>query len=126
MDILLVDDSRTQRMIMKKILGMTDIEIGETYQAANGLEALELLRDNKIDLIFTDINMPEMDGETMVRAIKQDDRINNIPIVVITSKGSDFTRSTFLELGVESYLVKPFTPEDVVEVVESITGGSDA
>jgi two-component system chemotaxis response regulator CheY len=102
---------------------MTDIDIENLYEAENGHEALILLEEHQIDIIFTDINMPVMDGEKMVRIISADSNLNHIPIVVITSKGSDFTKHCFEELGVKKYLVKPFSPEQIIDIVEELMEG---
>ncbi|MCK9224787.1 MAG: response regulator [Candidatus Muirbacterium halophilum] len=118
MRILIVDDSRTQRAIIKKIVKMTEIDNIEIYEAGNGIEALDKIKQIKIDLIFTDINMPEMNGEEMIDKLNESE-FSNIPIVVLTSKGSDITKNKLEQKGIKAFLVKPFTPEDVNEVLKS-------
>ena len=117
MKILLVDDSRTQRAIIKKIIKMTGIEDIDIYEAGNGIEGLEQVKQNHIELIFTDINMPEMNGEEMIENLINSEYAE-IPVVVLTSKGSDITRNKLEEKGIKAFLVKPFTPEDVSEILE--------
>jgi two-component system chemotaxis response regulator CheY len=117
MKILIVDDSRTQRAIIRKIINMTGLEDIQIYEAGNGLEGIEQVKQNDIDLIFTDINMPEMNGEEMIEVLINSE-YSKIPIVVLTSKGSDITKNKLVEKGIKAFLVKPFTPEDVSELLE--------
>ncbi len=122
--IMLVDDSKTQRAIIKRILGMSEADISEIIEAENGKDALEKLECLKVDIIFSDLNMPVMDGEKMVELIKANDDIKEIPIVIITSKASDAVRINLEKLGVVDYMTKPFTPEDICDVLERLCGGN--
>ena len=110
-DILIVDDSRSMRNFLRRSLAMTELEIGEIYEAANGAEALTLLLDHSVNLIFSDINMPVMDGATFVAELAKREGTRGIPVVVVSSDSSLERLHQILGLGAKSYLPKPFSPE---------------
>ncbi|MFA5479209.1 MAG: response regulator [Candidatus Muiribacteriota bacterium] len=120
--VLLVDDSKTQRAIIKKILGMACVEVDNIYEAENGKVALEVLSKEKIDIVFTDLNMPVMTGEEMVEKISEIDSLKKIPVVIVTSKGSDVLKNEFEKKGVKFFLTKPFTPEDICDIINELLG----
>ncbi len=121
-DILIVDDSSTVRRMIAKTLGMTGIDVNELHQAANGQEALDLLADNWVDLVFTDINMPVMDGIELVRQMAADGVLQQMPVVVVSTEGSEARIQELQDLGIRGYLRKPFTPEAIKDVVTEILG----
>jgi two-component system, chemotaxis family, chemotaxis protein CheY len=122
-NILIVDDSDTVRAVITKTLGLTGVDLNEVYQASNGQEGLDLLRGGHwVDLVFTDINMPVMNGVEMFRAMQQDERLKDIPVVVVSTEGSK-TRIDALTLeGIRAYIRKPFTPENLRDVLQKILG----
>lgn len=127
LNILVVDDSETVRDIIAKTLAMAQVPVNELYKAANGKEALEILRDKWVDLVFSDINMPVMTGVEMIEKMNEDDLLKSVPVVVISTEGSATRIDQLKEKGVCAYVRKPFTPEKIREVVDSIIGGkSDA
>jgi two-component system chemotaxis response regulator CheY len=85
-NILIVDDSKTVQAVIEKTLRLSEIEIGNIYHAGNGKEALELLRNNWIDLVLTDINMPIMTGVELIDEMNRDDLLKTTPIVIILLK----------------------------------------
>ncbi len=121
-NILIVDDSETVREIIVKTLGMAGVETNEIHQAANGEEALQLLKDSWVDLVFSDINMPVMNGIEMIDRMKDDEVLKTIPIVVVTTEGSATRIEKLKERGITTYIRKPFTPEDIRNVVEELLG----
>ncbi len=125
-NILIVDDSETVRAVIVKTLGLTGLDLGEIHQAANGEEALAMLREQWIDLVFSDINMPVMTGIEMIEKMRTDDMLKNTPVVVISTEGSKTRIEELINQGVRAYLRKPFTPEDLKEAIDSILGGADA
>jgi two-component system, chemotaxis family, chemotaxis protein CheY len=125
-NILLVDDSATVRAMVAKTLGMAKIPLHELHQARNGAEALAILADHWIDLVLTDINMPEMDGMELVRRMSEDEVLSRVPVVVISTEGSETRIEELRQHGIQGYIRKPFTPEEVTEVVGGILGGGDA
>ncbi|HPN64678.1 MAG TPA: response regulator [Candidatus Goldiibacteriota bacterium] len=117
---LIVDDSITTRTIIKKILQLSSIEIGELHEAADGEEALEVLQNKWIDLVFADINMPRMNGVEMVQRMREDGMLKSIPVVIVSSEGSETRIEEMMAKGIKAYLRKPFTPENIKELAESI------
>lgn len=125
-NILVVDDSATVRAVISKVLGLAGIDLGTVYQAPNGKAALALAREHRVDLILTDINMPEMGGMEMVAKLRDDPALSRIPVVVVSTEGSATRVETLREMGVRAYLRKPFTPEQIKQTVDEIMGASDA
>jgi two-component system chemotaxis response regulator CheY len=121
-NILLVDDSVTVRSVISKALHLAGVDINLLYQAANGLEALEILEAEWIDIVLCDISMPVMDGETLVRKMGENGMINSIPVVIVSSAGSEPRIQRLRDMGVRDYIQKPFTPERIREVVDSVMG----
>ena len=121
-NILLVDDSATVRAVIKKALTLAGVDINELYQAGNGKEALQVLDEHWVDLIFCDISMPEMDGEELVSVMNDREMIETIPVVIVSSAGSEPRVARLKEKGVRDYIQKPFTPERIREVVDQVMG----
>lgn len=121
-NILLVDDSATVRAVISKALTLAGVDINELYQAGNGQEALDVLEKDWVDLVFCDISMPVMDGEELVTAMSENGMIESIPVVVVSSAGSEPLVARLKEKGVKDYIQKPFTPERIREVVDQVMG----
>lgn len=124
-NILIVDDSKTVRAIIEKTLQLSGIEIGSIFQAGNGKEALEVLRNNWVDLVLTDINMPIMNGVELVNEMNQDDLLKTIPIAIVSTEGSQTRVEELKSKGVKAYLRKPFTPESLKNLVVELLGVSE-
>ena len=122
---LVVDDSETVRAVIAKTLRMAGLPINELYQAANGREALAVLQDNWVDLIFTDINMPVMGGIEMIEKLCEDGMLKTIPVVIVSTEGSQTRIEQLKAKGVRAYLRKPFQPELIRNVVSDILGVQD-
>ncbi len=122
LNILIVDDSATVRAVISKALKLAGVEFKELYQAANGKEALEILGKDWIDLVFSDISMPVMDGEQLVETMKASGLIETVPVVMVSSAGSEPSVARLMANGVRDYIQKPFTPERIREVVDQIMG----
>ncbi len=122
LNILVVDDSRTVRAVIKKTLRVAKIPVGELIEAENGLVGLEKASSMSIDLIFADINMPIMGGVEMIERIRADQNLNQIPIVVISTDGSDERMSRLQKSGISAHLGKPFQPQEIRDVVCEIFG----
>jgi two-component system chemotaxis response regulator CheY len=118
--IITVDDSSTMRRIIKNTLsklGFTNI-----LEAVNGVEGLEVLANNKVDLIITDWNMPEMDGLTFVKTLRAKEEFKEVPILMVTTEAAKEDILTALRSGVNNYVVKPFTPETLQEKIFKLLG----
>lgn len=118
--IITVDDSSTMRRIIKNTL--MKIGFSNILEAGHGIEALEVLAKNKVDLIITDWNMPEMDGLTFVKALRAKSEYKEIPILMVTTEAAKEDILTALRSGVNNYIVKPFTPETLQEKVFKLLG----
>ncbi len=114
---LIVDDSSVMRKIVERSLRQAGIELSAVVEAANGVEALAVLGRTKVDLILSDINMPVMDGLEFVRQLQSVEEAKNIPVVMITTEGSESNVMQALSLGAKGYIRKPFTPDQVKEYV---------
>lgn len=121
-NILLVDDSMTVRAVIKKALTLAGVDVGNIYEAENGAVALEVLDKEWIDLVFADISMPVMDGEQFVTKLNESGAIKELPVVIVSSAGSEPRIARLKNLGVRDYIQKPFTPEQIREVVDSVMG----
>jgi two-component system chemotaxis response regulator CheY len=121
-NVLIVDDSATMRALVRKVLNITGLELGECFEGANGREALEILEHNWIDLVLSDLHMPEMDGAALVKALRQNQLWQAIPVVLITTEGRQEVLAPFFKAGVQGYIRKPFRPEDIKEQLQTILG----
>lgn len=104
--LLIVDDEKQNRTLLTELLA-DDYRI---FLAKNGVQALERAREHIPDLILLDALMPEMDGFTVIRALKKDDRTRNIPVIFISALDSPADEELGLELGAVDYIAKPFHP----------------
>ncbi len=121
-DILIVDDSATIRTMVKRTLRMTGLDVGELYEASNGIEALARLADHDVAALLVDINMPVMNGIQLLTRMKQNDRLKDIPVVIASTEGSKERISRLKELGVAGYVRKPFQPEQLRDVLIPLLG----
>lgn len=113
--ILIAEDSAT----MRALIVSTIAELGEfeTVEAANGFEALRILPREKVDLIITDINMPDINGLELVSFIRSNENYRETPLFIISTEGSERDREKGLALGANAYLVKPFAPHQLQDLV---------
>ena len=121
-NILIVDDSKTIRSVIKKTLDIADVPVGVLYEAENGKEALDVMNSNWIDLIFADINMPVMTGIEMIKKMSEDNTLDKTPVIIVSTDGSKTRIDELLELGVKAYLRKPINPEELRNIVKEVMG----
>ncbi|HME36542.1 MAG TPA: response regulator [Candidatus Sulfotelmatobacter sp.] len=114
---LIVDDSSVMRKIVERSLRQAGLGIAQVLEAGNGAEALALVQKNKLDLILCDINMPVMDGLEFVRQLAGVENARGVPVVMITTEGSEGHVVKALSAGARGYIRKPFTPDQVKEHV---------
>jgi two-component system chemotaxis response regulator CheY len=117
---MIVDDSAAIRKILQRVLIQLQVPLGEVHEAADGREALELLKTKSVGLIFSDINMPNMDGIEFLTQLKASDSHKAVPIVMVTTEGSQAKVLLALQLGAIGYLRKPFTAEQIKEKLVGI------
>jgi two-component system chemotaxis response regulator CheY len=115
LDVLIVDDSAAIRKILHRVLVQAELPLGKVLEANDGAEALTTLGSNPVGLILSDINMPNMDGIEMLGKIKANDALKTVPIIMITTEGSQDKVMQALQLGAAGYVRKPFTPDQIKE-----------
>ena len=117
--ILIVDDEARMRKLIKDFLTKNDYK---TLEAGDGEEALRILEEQnyKVDMILLDLMMPGMNGQTFMQERKNDPRILNIPVVIITADDTTEQQVLTMELGASDYIVKPFIPEIVTRRVQNV------
>jgi two-component system response regulator ResD len=129
--IFIVDDENTLRDVVRRYLELDGFQVVE---AETGLQALDLLRAHPVDLMLLDIMLPEMDGFSLTRTLRNapefQNRYDDLPIIMLTSRGDEVDRIMGFELGVDDYVVKPFSPRELVARVKAVlrraSSGSEA
>jgi two-component system chemotaxis response regulator CheY len=124
--VLIVDDSAVVRTMVKKAISMAGLDVEEVHEAANGLEALQQLKAHWVDIVFTDLHMPVMNGMELVQSMARDGVLATTPVVVVSSDPSETRAEDLKRLGVRAYLKKPFRPEGFREVIEGLLLGEEA
>ena len=120
--ILIVEDSATMRSLLASSLEDLPAPT-KIVEAESGFEALRFLPREDFDLVVTDINMPDINGLELVSFIKNNEKYASIPLVIVSTEGSERDREKGLGLGADAYLVKPFDPEDLRQVVVDLLAG---
>ncbi len=115
--IIIADDSTTARMFIKRCLQIIGLGDAEIIEAEHGKEALAAAKAQPVDLLLTDLNMPVMDGETLVKWVKASPKLGDLPVVVITSAGNPAKEAQLLELGAHRVLNKPVSPPVMMEAL---------
>jgi two-component system chemotaxis response regulator CheY len=120
LDVLIVDDSAAIRKILQRVLRQAEVPLGQVFEAGDGLEALELLKNQMVGLILSDINMPNMDGLQFLSALRANDAWKAVPVVMITTEGSQTKVMEAVNLGASGYVRKPFTADQIKEKLTGI------
>ena len=121
--ILIVEDSKASReFIAATVEAIHGIEAVTTH---SGFEALKLLPRHRFDLIITDINMPDINGLELVSFVKNNAAYRDIPLVIVSTEGSERDRDKGLGLGADAYLVKPFEPEALRDIARRLLHGAE-
>ena len=115
LDVLIVDDSAAIRKILQRVLRQTEIPIGTVYEAGDGVEALETLRRQTIGLVLSDINMPNMDGLEFLTKMRAEQVWHAIPVLMVSTEGTQAKVLEAVERGASGYVRKPFTAEQIKE-----------
>jgi two-component system chemotaxis response regulator CheY len=121
--VLIVDDSSVMRKIVERSLRQAGIDLAKVLEAGNGAEALSVLAENQVDLILCDINMPVMDGLEFIKQLPGVANAKDVPVVMITTEGSESHVVQALSCGARGYIRKPFTSDQVKEHVVPVLGG---
>lgn len=121
--VLIVDDSPAMRKFIRRVLTLCGLEIGECLDAGDGQEALDILRTNWVDIVLTDINMPNMNGEQFMQRMATDPLLRSIPVLLISTDRSDARHERMLGLGAKDYITKPFLPEQLGDTMSRLLAG---
>ena len=125
-NVLIVDDSSSMRAVIKKTLKVSGFNVGQFLMAGDGKEALKVLEGQWVDIILTDINMPNMNGIELLTEVKKDEMLKSIPVVMVTTEGSDKVMQESMRLGAQGYVKKPFRPEEIKGILNSIMGEEES
>lgn len=120
--IMFVEDSPTMRRIIANSLSR--IGVSEVMEAENGVDALDKMEGKDFDMIITDWNMPEMNGQELVENLRGQDKYKDTPIVMVTTRGMQDDVMNAIKSGVNGYIVKPFTPEVLEKKMKEIFAAS--
>ncbi|NKC31267.1 response regulator [Falsiroseomonas selenitidurans] len=117
--VMTVDDSRTMREMVAFTLRKAGFEVSE---AEDGRKALAALQAAPVDVVITDLNMPNMDGVALIRALRADARMRAVPILMLTTESEAAKKAEGRSAGATGWLVKPFDPEKLIDVVKRVAG----
>lgn len=119
LNVLVVDDSAVMRAMIIRTIELAGLPVSRVYEAADGAQGLAMLEEHQIDLGIVDINMPVMDGEEMIRRVRERPASAGVPLVVVSTEGSN-TRIQRIEQQGVLFVHKPFTPEVLRDVVTGL------
>jgi two-component system chemotaxis response regulator CheY len=120
--VLIVDDSPVMRKFIRRVIDASGFAVERYVEAGDGLEALAALARERVDTVLTDINMPRMNGEQLLRSLEGDERLRSIPVVVVSTDSTDLRIVRMRELGAKGYVAKPFLPETLRDELERVLG----
>lgn len=120
--VLIADDSPVMRSFVRRVIELSGFELSECYEAADGAEALAVLRKEWVDAILTDINMPVVDGEEFLRRLGADEMLRSTPVIVISTDATKTRIDRMIALGARGYVTKPFLPETLRAELERTLG----
>lgn len=118
--IVIADDSATARMFIRRCLEIIGLGEATLVEAEHGREALSLLKEENADLLLTDLNMPVMDGATLLKWVKSSPRLHDLPVLVITSAGNPAKEQELLALGAFGVLNKPVSPAVLMDALKPL------
>lgn len=124
--VLIVDDCPPMRSVIRRMLEISGFPMEECYFAGDGDDALSLLRRHRVDLIISDVYMPGLDGEGMLRRLAEDENLRRVPVVFVSTDGTQGRISRLLEMGARGYVVKPFQPGTLLAELKRALGTANA
>lgn len=113
LNVLIVDDSVAIRMILQRALRSTGLPLERVFEAGDGCAALEVLKKETVNVVLSDINMPNMDGLELLAALSENDQWKQIPVVMISTESSQTKVMEAVRLGAKGFIRKPFVPDDI-------------
>ena len=124
-NLLIVDDSNAMRAVIKKIVTISGFQMDQCWEAGNGKEAMDVLSQNWVDVIISDINMPEVNGLELLDQLKKNEILKEIPVIMITTEGSADSMKEAFDRGAKGFIKKPFLPEDIRKILYQVIGVSE-
>jgi two-component system chemotaxis response regulator CheY len=118
--VLVVDDSKVMRDMVAACLKVNPALV--VSQASSGLEAIEKLSLQQFDALVLDLNMPDIGGIEVVEFVRSQDRLRALPIVIVTTRGDETSRTNVMRAGATRYVTKPFTPDAILHEVNAVIG----
>jgi two-component system chemotaxis response regulator CheY len=115
LDVLIVDDSAAIRKILQRVLRQAEVPLATVYEAGDGAEALEILKTQKVGLVLSDINMPKMDGLEFLTHLRAEPAWQKLPVLMVSTEGSQGKVLEAVERGASGYVRKPFTADQIKE-----------
>lgn len=120
--ILIVDDEPHIRALLEQTLEDFEDNDVEIFTAKDGREGLELIKDEHPNLVFLDVMMPKMNGFDVCQAVKHELNLQDVYIIMLTAKGQEFDKKKGLESGADTYMTKPFDPDEIIEKASAVLG----
>ncbi len=114
MKVLVVDDEEMIRNVLREYI---EFDGGEAFEAADGMEAVKMCKDNDYDIILMDIMMPKLDGFSAVKEIK---KTKNIPVIMLSARGEEYDKLFGFEIGADDYVTKPFSPKELIARIHAV------
>jgi DNA-binding response OmpR family regulator len=114
MKVLIVDDEEMIRNVLKEYV---EFEGNEAYEAADGMQAVRMCKENDYDMILMDVMMPKLDGFSAVKEIK---KFKDIPVIMLSARGEEYDKLFGFEIGVDDYVTKPFSPKEVMARINAV------
>lgn len=114
---LIVDGSSVMRKIVERALRQAGLSVDTVFEASNGVDALDVLRNHRVDVILSDINLPRMDGLEFLRQLRKQNLASDVPVIMITTESSEDHVREAIAAGAQGYIRKPFTAEQVKDRV---------
>ncbi len=124
--VLIVDDSPAMRTFVRRVMIVSGFKCEECLEAADGQEALEVLKRERVALILTDLNMPRMNGEELIHRLEEDQSMRSIPVLVVSTDATQNRINRMISMGAKGYVTKPFKPETLREELDRLIGAAHA
>ena len=124
--VLIVDDSPSMRAFIRRVIGLSGLEVSGYVEARDGEDALQVLDREWVDVILTDINMPRMNGEELLRRLAESGLTKSVPVIIVSTDASKVRIDHMMALGARGYLPKPFLPEALRAEIERVIGVANA
>jgi len=115
MKILIVDDEEMIRGVLKEYV---EFEGNEAFEAADGMEAVKMCKDNDYDVVLMDVMMPRLDGFSAVKEIR---KFKDVPVIMLSARGEEYDKLFGFEIGADDYVTKPFSPKEVMARINAVT-----